>query len=475
MPDATPIVDAMPAPAITREVKDLPVAINRDVDLLFLIDDSPSMSDKQANLAANAPRFLDALATLPGGMPNVHIGVVTSDLGTKGAAEDTAGPGIGVLGQGGCSGLGKAGKLQLFGAPVAGAPFLSDIAQPDGSRIKNYTGALSDVFATMAKAGAGGCGFEQSLEAIKQALVPGNVANQGFLRPDALLVIVLLTDEDDCSLSHAGLLGIETPTLGPLQSFRCTRFGVVCDDGGATPDAMNDLGAKGRCHPAEDSQFLTGVTDYARFLSGLKSAPGRVVVASIAGTSDLFAVELRAPERSTTKLPALVHSCVYIGGDGKPEVADPPIRIAALLDQFPNHSAFASICQPDLSGGLQQIVVPMRNAMLGSPCIDGTLADVDAVTPGPQYACEVSVTGQGSPPGDTALPRCTPEDATATNPPCWRLAIDPASCASADHARIEIEGMATLAASAHVMATCSIYARDGSVPTADLGASPSAN
>ncbi len=454
-PDAMPAADAPPPPAVTFELKDLPLNINRDLDLLFLIDDSPSMSDKQANLAANFPRFLDALATLPGGLPSVHIGVVTSDLGTKGAADATPGPGIGTLGQGGCAGFGKAGNLQLFGAQVSGGPFVSDIAQADGSRQKNYVGALSDVFATMAKAGAVGCGFEQPLEAIKQALSPSNALNQGFLRPNALLAVVVLTDEDDCSLAHSALLAAgDAGPLGPLQSFRCTRFGVLCDDGGATPDAMNSVGEKHGCHPAEGSQFLTGVAAYADFLKGLKASPGSVVVASVAGTNGLFAVELRAPGGETTVTPALTHSCTYVGADGKSEVADPPIRIDALLDHFPNHSASASICQSDLSGGLQSIVVPLRNAMLGSPCIDGTLADTDPATPGAQHTCVVAAVVPSQ--VDTPLPRCTPDDATATNLPCWRLATDPATCVRGDHVLIKIEGAGMLPASAHVTANCTI-------------------
>lgn len=120
----------------------------------------------------------------------------------------------------------------------------------------------------------------------------------------------------------------------------------------------------------------------------------------------------------------------------------------------------APICQRDLSSGLQQPAVPLRNAMLGSPCIDGTLADTDPATPGPQYSCEVvSATDRGTPAEiDTALPRCTPEDATATNPRCWRLALDPATCASSDHRRLAIEGAAALSPGAHVIAKCTILA-----------------
>src|SRR6476469_1440191 len=72
------------------EYKDIPVTVNRNIDILFVIDDSPSMLDKQTNLKANFPNFINVLNTIEGGLPNVHLGVVTSDLGSKGADGVTA-------------------------------------------------------------------------------------------------------------------------------------------------------------------------------------------------------------------------------------------------------------------------------------------------------------------------------------------------------------------------------------------------
>src|SRR6476646_6839103 len=57
------------------------VASNRNVDLLFLIDDSSSMRLSQDNLMRNFPTLMNTLQNLPGGMPNVHIGVISSDMG----------------------------------------------------------------------------------------------------------------------------------------------------------------------------------------------------------------------------------------------------------------------------------------------------------------------------------------------------------------------------------------------------------
>ena len=446
-----------------REVKDLPVTAARDLDLLFLVDDSPSMADKQNNLAANFPRFIDVLSTLQGGLPNVHIGVATSDMGTHGE-DGQIGTAIPPLGMGGCSGFGKDGVLQVFGAASQiNGLFISDLGLPDGTRERNYTGNLTDVFAQMAHAGASGCAFEQHLSAVKRALT--NPANTGFLRPDAYLGVIIIADEDDCSIEHATLLANDPTsisTLGLQASFRCTRFGVACDQGGQTTDEMNQVGIKNQCHPNDNSAYLAQVSDYATFLKSLKpNDPGKVIVAGIEGTIDPFEVELRG---STNPVPALAHSCVYIGGDGQPEVADPPIRTKFFLDQFPNRSTFQTICQQDLSGALQQIGELLKTA-LSDACIEGKLADTDPKTPGPQYDCSVSVVVNQGQVNQTeqSLPLCTPEDATATNQPCWHLIVDEANCQQLDlpknlrdHLALKIEGLADLPSTGHVIASCTI-------------------
>jgi len=442
-------LEAVPMHGI--ENKDLPITVNRDLDLLFLIDDSPSMADKQANLAANFPKFIQVLDTVQGGLPNVHIGVATSDLGTMGSADTAPGPTIGTIGAGGCAGVGKNGVLQLSGAPVTDVPFVSDLAQPDGTRRKNYTGNLTDVFGTMARVGAGGCGFEQHLQAVERALDPANTPNATFLRRNAYLAIIIIADEDDCSIAHSSLLEAnESGPLGPRQSFRCTKFGVLCEQGGATTDAMGQVGTKAACHPNDGSAYLSNVAATAAFVKGLKADPRQVIVAGIMGPTEPFATELRVPPGTTTAIPALAHSCTYVGGDGTPEVADPAVRLQAFLDEFGDRGTFVPICQRDLSSGLQQIGGLLKS-VIGDPCVEGTLIDVDPQSSGAQYECTVEVkTGATT----TALPRCNPEDASATNQPCWRLVTDAAACPNSEHFLLKVEGQETLFLDAHVVASC---------------------
>jgi hypothetical protein len=405
-------------------VAEIPATPNRDLDLLFVIDDSPSMIDKQMNLAANFPNFINTLNALPGGLPDLHIGVVSTDMGTKGADVATPGPGIG-SGPGMCSGTGKAGNLLTNGASVQGT-FVSDIRATDGSRLKNYTGTLSDVFSQMARLGASGCGFEQTLAAMKAAL-NNNPANAGFLRPAALLGVVFLTDEDDCSVKTPDMFGPDTATLGALQSFRCTRFGVTCTGGGADSNAMNQVGTKTGCAGSPTSTFMTDVAGYASFLKSLKGDTRLVVTGAIMGTPDPFAVELRTPPGGGTALPALSHSCTYQGANGQ-EVADPPVRLKQFLDAFPDASTTSTICQQDLSSGLDQIGQLVGRG-IGSPCIAVPLADVDPNTPGPQFDCEVEdVVGTTV----TPIPACG-------SAPCWHFQTDAQTCTVGAHLKLVVD------------------------------------
>jgi len=46
-----------------------------------MIDDSSEMTSMQQKLASQIPTFFQALADLPDGMPNLHVAVVSSDMG----------------------------------------------------------------------------------------------------------------------------------------------------------------------------------------------------------------------------------------------------------------------------------------------------------------------------------------------------------------------------------------------------------
>ncbi|HET9990841.1 MAG TPA: hypothetical protein VFQ65_20060, partial [Kofleriaceae bacterium] len=365
--DAAP--DSPPQPA-RADVLSVPASVVGQVDLLVMVDDSPSTADKTANLKASFPALIAALDALPGGRPDLHIGVITSDVGTKGMADAQPGPPIGGGGPSSCSGTGKAGVLQTQGSSLVTGAFLSDVATSTG-RETNYTGTLADAFSAIASVGAAGCGFEQPLQAIQLALSPDNTANSGFLRADANLVVLVLTDEDDCSINHSTLFASDTATLGPLQSFRCTRFGITCDQGGSTPDEMNQVGPKSQCHSNESGTYLTKVADHVAFLQSLKTDPRRIMIAALVGDPAPVATELRAPSGGSEPVPALAHSCTYTDTLRQLEVADPAVRIAELANPFQHH-VVQSVCS-NLANGLSAIAHELAT-LEGSTCLTRPIA-----------------------------------------------------------------------------------------------------
>ncbi|MEO8703372.1 MAG: vWA domain-containing protein [Kofleriaceae bacterium] len=411
-----------------QEVAQLKAAQNPNLDILFVIDDSGSMGDTQASLAENFPRMMDVLEELDGGLPNLHIGVVTSDMGTTGT-DGAVAPGIGQLGNGGCAGAGKDGALQTNNTAGVTATFLSDIALADGTREKNYVGELRDVFASIALAGIGGCGFEQHLHAMQRSFL--NPANAGFLRFEANLAVIVIADEDDCSMRNAsGLLGPETAELGPLQSFRCTRFGVECDQ------SLDSVGAKTGCAPKLDS-LVEDVQPFVDSLVTLKGDDRKIMVAGVIGDPDPFAVR-ETTINGQTQL-ALTPSCTLDGPNGA-ETAEPGVRLAAFLDAFPGRSQRATICSPDLSSPMGQIGASAKR-LVGDPCLDSSQLVDASPDPGVQPACEVLDIRDSAPDAPELLPECASGAGT-----CYEMVADPIACPSTvDHLRIRFRRSAAAA------------------------------
>jgi hypothetical protein len=418
-------LDPSPASELKRDIE---VSANRDVDILFVIDNSDSMQEEQTSLAANFPRFIDVLRTIPGGLPNVHIGVVSSDVGIYPYTGDK------------CSGHGDNGLLQnkprgSCAVPNGGARYIEDIALPAGGRSQNYPqGAnLTDVFSCIAKLGTSGCGFEHHLESMKRALDGSNPENAGFLRDGAYLAVIVLADEDDCSDQKPEVFNTD-PALdnissmwGVNASYRCTEFGVQCN-GSPLPRAAADYDPT-MCGPRTDSgAMLWTPQHYFDFLRGVKGEPNLLIGAVIAGNVNNFGVEM-VEQPGGGLAPQLKHSCHSANG-----VADPAIRLANFASLFGDQGRFVSICNPDLSDALTTIA-QLLALKVGTPCLTGPVdtTDINPAEPGTQIDCQVSdvrFPGQeGS--TETVVPRCAMRDdhTPVTDVlPCWWTSIDSTIC-----------------------------------------------
>lgn len=186
-------------------------------DLLFVIDDSASMLNEQAKLAAGFPALLDRLEALD---PPVdwRVGVMTTTVTERFGPCDSGDPTAPAACAAEFGGTGfvcednacvrrwpdRAGKL--VAAP--GNPLILE-------RSRMSAADLAARFAENVRVGLDGSRHEQPLRAVELALENGTLAE--FTRPDARLVILIASDEDDCSDSADRLLALEATSSGWLD------------------------------------------------------------------------------------------------------------------------------------------------------------------------------------------------------------------------------------------------------------------
>ncbi|MEK6773935.1 MAG: vWA domain-containing protein [Bdellovibrionota bacterium] len=156
----------VPSPALhNQKVANDAFFIDPKVDILFVIDNSGSMGVHQENLADNIDLFLAAFVDRV--QVDYHIGVLTTDMDSN-SAENTH-----------CCGN------------LVGRTKFTDRSTPDG-RFVLYRNLL---------VGVKGSGTEKVFDPIKAALSEPRLSNQnqGFLRPDAHLAVIIITDAEDHS------------------------------------------------------------------------------------------------------------------------------------------------------------------------------------------------------------------------------------------------------------------------------------
>lgn len=397
------------------EVAQFPAVETRQLDLLFLIDNSSGTLAWQAQLARAMPAFV---ASLAGGdeIPNLHVGVITPDLGTTGSLQPTTpAPPVGMVGQGGCAGAGDDGALRSL---------LVDVDDGFGARIRNYDGALSAALGTAIQIGSDGCGFEQHLRAIRRA----RDTNPELWRPDAATAVVALVDEDDCSALDPRLFDADAAALGPQQSFRCTRYGVTCDQ------SLDTAGPKTNCRPDTSSSLIEDPALTKAALE-LATSPARTTLSVIAGPATPFAVEERATDGARQLALGLV--CDTSAGISV-STANPSPRLAALTESFASRGGFYSVCDPDQAPAVRRIAKTIQRS-LGVACLDDDVLAVDLAT---CTAHEIDGARR------TELARC-PSTSTST---CFDIAPDVARCAGGQ--RVTLERRSSPSPTAHVEVAC---------------------
>lgn len=283
----------------------------QNIDVLFVMDNSPSMAPKQRALARQIPLFIQKLDML--GL-DYHIGVVSTDIGTNVDATHPWGGNVGTCD----TFLGDDGVMQAAACtsrggltaearnacaelcpddrfvPNNGQPFISKVSGvtnvPVNMVLDPMTGKMVDrgpinAFQCMALLGDSGCGVESPLEAVRRALDGHRADNKGFLRSGSLLAVIFLTDEDDCSVQFGRRTENNPVTMdcpSPDQNapagcfnldYRCLARSVTCDQ------PMNTAGVKTNCKE-RPANYLEATSTYTKFLHTLRP-DSRLVIGGI--------------------------------------------------------------------------------------------------------------------------------------------------------------------------------------------------
>ncbi len=298
------------------------------VDMVFVIDDSGSMTEEQINLRAIVPRLIDPLISPPldaMGMPlyppieDLHVGIVSTNLGAGASLPSAcASSDDGLFND----------RYRILNAadpqydPSCSASYPRYLSWSAAASAGYPLGAFEHDLGCVAALGRGGCGFEQPLEALYRALTThlsatgdglNDIAGEPFLRPDSILAIVILSDENDCSAADTSLFDLARTDLGPAN-LRC-------------------FNNPGYLHPV--SRYQAGLSADVLPLHPL----GRIVIADFGGIPlDLAGADpatiLADPRMVEQVDPAqptqLIASCSSPGSG----VAYPPSRRIELLEPF---------------------------------------------------------------------------------------------------------------------------------------------
>ena len=272
------------------------------MDLVFVVDNSGSMSEEQSNLAANFPKFislLDNFVTSAGAQLDYRVAITTTgrDLSYSVITPGNILPPIPI------NEIGQNGAFQTG----------AQCNFPSGRRwLQRTDPSAANIFSCVAQVGTDGPSLEMPLYALELAFNERvkDGTNAGFLREDALLAVVILTDEDDCSRKDNNFTN--------------------------SPDVNGDSACQ---EPSVDK-----VSEYAAFLDTLKTVHGRWAVSVIADPG-----------------PGECKSSFGEAAEAK--------RLKSFVELAAPAGKMSSICAGDLTGALKEALANFNAACEALPPI----------------------------------------------------------------------------------------------------------
>ena len=295
-----------------------------------MIDNSSSMAKSQAQPArATSRRSCRCSTALPGGLPNVHIAVVSSDMGAgqvTAAATATARPASSR--QRRCARRHPATTTLT----PARASSRTSTATPTTPAPSRRCSPASPRWARTAAASSSRCSRSRTRSAPTTSTPPVGPSRRrepGFLRDDAYLAIILITNEDDCSAPGGAASELfrdrvrrNLPsTLGPPTGYRCNAFGHLC--GNRARAARSPSGRRG------------GDVDARVTLDGC-------VPAQRTGTMPLLGGDVRRGHQAAQARPATTRSW----SPPSPDPTTPSTRSPGAAAAATRHGPWPAMCTP---------------------------------------------------------------------------------------------------------------------------------
>lgn len=320
---------------------DLPPSVSTDI--LFVVDNSGSMQEEQKKVVDELHTFVEQLVSAP-----VHndfqIGVVTTGVSMNSALCGASAPAA-------CIEFPfESGRLQR-GKDLAGRVV-------DTSSKKLLSADDPDLLPqvqVLVGQGTTGSGQEMGLEAARRAVseplltfaLDGNPAgNKGFLRPGARLLVIIVSDEDDCSdarscADSASRLFITSACPGTCSTDAdCSGEGDYCLLVDPRDPARGRSCSLNACETPAGRARLEPVESYVGFFKGLDDGTGanrkREVFLAVIGAVDASG----APARCSG------------GGSEAYGVAK---RYKSAVSQMGDHGLVATICEDSYAEALTKI------------------------------------------------------------------------------------------------------------------------
>ncbi len=322
------------APRVCTEARAETVGPSTLIDVLLVVDATTSMADQAAELA----RFVDdldfALDNNGIGTADVHLAVVTSDLGAGGVP--------------GCDDTGDGADFQGAARCGLDGAYLRDVADGD-ARDRNFTADRGEVLACLIAAPATTCPVSQPLTAAVRALDGSVAGNLGFRRTGALLAVLVLTDGDDCSLTDPDALAVAAGNdVEGAVDFACFARGATCSPANLSAGVHRD------CVPRADRGLADPVALAAR-LDDLGAS--WTVIGATAASAD---VAVLAGSR-------LGPVCSPSGGP----VRGPAPRLSALGDGTARRAIVDGCVMPEQE--LVEGTIQPFKSDLGIPCLSANI------------------------------------------------------------------------------------------------------